>query len=604
MADDPRRDESRFQWLRNYWQGQEETSTTRTSGDTTARRWPRLDLRPPTTAQFQQLPQVLSFRERLVLRIALALIVLSIGTLIVRWWQRHTDYVAKEGGTYTEGLVGAPQFLNPLLSLTNDVDTDLARLIFRGLYQANASGSVERALATHEEVSADGLTYLITMRSDATWHDGQPVTANDVAFTFNRILDPESQSPALKVFKDIRIEAVNDATVQFTLTKPYAPFLSTLTIGIVPEHIWSDIPPANSNLTEYNLKPIGAGPYRFDQLTKDRLGNIKSYKLVRYPDYYGPKPNIGVITFRFYPDTETAVEALRQKRVQGLNFVTSDMRASVEHSGVAFRALRLPQYTALFINQRNALLKDVAIREALERAVDRSAIIREALKGNGEVTHTPILPGFLGYNAGIQGLALDSEAARRQLERAGWKLPEGGSIRTKNGQELRFSISTVDREEYMKTAEMLRAAWESVGVAVEIRLYSSTDIIKKVIKPREYETLLFSEIVGADPDPYPFWHSSQAFDPGLNLTLYANKEVDTLLEEARQTNDAEQRRQKYEQFQGLLAKDMPAIFLFNPLYTYAPAKKLKGFTTDRITTPADRFNDIEHWYIKTRRVWK
>jgi peptide/nickel transport system substrate-binding protein len=240
----------------------------------------------------------------------------------------------------------------------------------------------------------------------------------------------------------------------------------------------------------------------------------------------------------------------------------------------------------------------------LEHAVSKEGIIQEALHGAGNPIYTPILPGFLGYNNAIQGLAFDADGAKKALDNAGWSWLAGDSVRKKNGKELRFTLTTVDRPEYTKTAQMLRDLWAAIGVAVDIRLFSSNDILKKVIKPREYEALLFGEIIGTDPDPYPFWHSSQATDPGLNLAMYANKQVDQLLEEARQISDPEKRRLKYLHFQNLLADDQPAIFLYNPYYLYVLPQKIKGFTLERITFPSDRFNGIEKWYIKTRRGWR
>lgn len=614
-------DHSRFQWLKSYWKGEERNGVDqRVLPPRRFRlRFSRIRLprwtfrwhppkhwheRVPHWIQLKYLPQTLSARERLIVRIALFVAIVSFCMITVRFFGRHIVHVARAGGTYAEGVVGSPKYINPLLAFANDVDLDLTQLLFRGLYQINDRGEVERALASHDEVSTDGKTYIITLRQDARWHDGEPITASDVAFTFERILDPETLSPQMKVFKDLRIEVVDDYTIKMTLTKPYAPFLSTLTVGIIPQHIWGDVPPGNTTLAEYNIKPIGSGPYIFQALTKDRLGNIKSYRLVRFPEYYGPKPYLNELVFRFYPTKEDALEALRQKRIQGLSFVTADMRSQLKNSDVLFRELRLPQYTAVFFNQRTSVLKEKVVRQALERAVDKNAIIAQALDGAGEAIYTPILPGFLGYNNTIKGLAYNPDEARKALDDAGWTWLAGDATRKKSGQELRFALTTVDRPEYTKTAELLRKYWAAIGVEVELRLFSSNDIIKKTIKPRDYEALLFGEIIGTDPDPYPFWHSSQNFDPGLNLAIFANKQVDQLLEEARETNDPEQRRLKYLHFQNILSDEQPAIFLYNPFYTYALPKKVKGFTLTRISVPSDRFNGVERWYVKTKSKWQ
>ncbi len=540
----------------------------------------------------------------LLANMALGIAVLSILVLSVRFLQRHFVALPRDGGGYTEALIGAPQFINPILALNNDVDLDLTHLLFQGLYRINEEGAVERALASHEEVSEDGKTYVITLQQDALWHDGTPVTAEDVVFTFDRILDPESQSPFLKTFKDLRVEAVDEHTVKMTLVQPYAPFLSTLTVGILPAHIWSDIPAANTGLAEYNLKPIGSGPYIFQSLTKDRLGTVKSYRLIRFPKFSGQRPHVETMTFRFYPSQDEALGAVERHQVEGISFVSQEMRTQLEKERVVFQELRLPQYTAVFFNQRNVLLKEKLLRQTLERAISKDAIIAQALEGAGEPIHTPILPGFLGHNPEVKGLAYDVDAAKKALDDAGWSLFEGETVRKKNGKELRFTLTTVDRPEYTKTAQLLREYWSAVGVGVDIRLFSSNDIIRKVIKPRDYEALLFGEIIGTDPDPYPFWHSSQSFDPGLNLAIFYNKDVDQLLEEARQISDPEQRRMKYLHFQNILAEEQPAIFLYNPYYIYGLPQKIKGFSLQRITYPSDRFNSIEKWYVKTSIGWR
>ena len=558
----------------------------------------------PTRRQLRYFPAALTPAESWILRIATVIFVVSSAVLLVRFFDRHIVALAKPGGSYSEAVLGSPKFINPILAYTNDVDVDLTKLLFRGLYQTNEKGEVVPDLATHQEISDDGKTYIFTIRQDAVWHDGTPMTTSDIAYTFSAIADPEYQSPLQNTFRDVQVEIVDDYTVKMTLAKPYAPFLSTLTVGILPAHIWGDIPGASASLAEYNIKPIGSGPFQFDSLTKDRRGTIKAFRVVRFERFYGLRPYLDDLTFRFYATREETIEAIKRNRADGISFVTSEMRPDIEKEGLTLRELRLPQYTAVFFNQRNTLLKEKVIRQTLERAIDKNAIIQNALGGAGDAIHTPILPGFLGYNPAVQGLAYDPQAAGKALDDAGWALLAGETVRKKNGKELRFALSTVDRPEYTKTVELLRESWTKIGVGLEVRLFSSSDILKKVIKPRDYEALLFGEIVGVDPDPYPFWHSSQSYDPGLNLAIFFNKQVDQLLEEARQTNDLEQRRMKYLHFQNILADEEPAVFLYNPYYTYALPKKIKGFTLERITVPSDRFNNIEGWYAKTRRGWQ
>lgn len=605
MTPEPSQDRDRFQWLRRFWkEGETADHAAATTPDAGMRQHAtRTGKRWPSRSQVKYLPKMLTPREWRVFQVATLLLFASGIMLFVRFVGRHIISIPKGGGTYIEGSVGAPKFVNPVLALSNDVDLDLTHLMFDGLFRINEKGELIPSLVSHTEISQDQKTYLFTLRQGVLWHDDLTLTADDVVFTFERIADPESQSPYYKSFKSVGVEAVDENTVQMTLSEPFAPFLSTLTVGIIPKHIWSDVPPANMTLAEYNLKPVGSGPFMFEMLTKDRLGTIKSYHMVRFPKYFGNRPFLKEINFRFYPTKEEAADMLKQKKVDGLAFITSDMRAGIQKPHLQFHQLQLPQYTAVFFNQKNPLLKEKVIRQSLERALSKQEIIDSALGGSGEPIHTPILPGFLGYNPAVQGLAYNPEEAKKALDEAGWTLPAGETVRKKNGKELRFALSTVDRPEYIRTVELLRDYWTAVGVGIEIRLYTSVDIVKKVIKPRDYEAFLFGEIIGTDPDPYPFWHSSQSFDPGLNLAIFYNKQVDKLLEEARQTNDPEQRRLKYLHFQNILAEEHPAVFLYNPFYIHVLPTRIKGTTLERITVPSDRLNGIDRWYINVRHQW-
>ncbi len=558
----------------------------------------------PSRKQWNMLPTVLANWERIVLAVALLIALASFVTLGVRFLNRHMVAYPRSGGSYTEALVGQPQFINPVLAHTSDVDLDLTQLIYRGLFRIDEQGQIVGDLATHSEMSADGKTYIITLSQNATWQDGEPITSSDVLFTFNLIQDPSTQSPYLKTFKGMQIDVVDEYTVKMTLATAYAPFLSTLTIGMLPEHVWSDIPSNRMGLTEYNLQPIGSGPFQFQSLTQDRRGTVKSYRVVRFPKYEGQKPYLNDITFRFYADSAAALDALKRHKAQGISATTSDMAPVLSKEPVAVHALHLPQYTAVFYNMKKATLKDAAVRSALGQAVDKNAMIQNALGGTAEAIATPILPGFLGHNAEVKGSVFDPEAAKKTLDTAGWKLPDGSQVRKKGDQELHITLTTVDRPDYLKVAETLKQSWKSIGIAVDVNAIASSDILRKAIQPRSYDALLFGEIIGNDPDPYPFWHSSQGIDPGLNLSVYVNKKVDQLLEDARQTSDSEKRRLDYLEFQNILATDQPALFLYNPLYFYALPKKMGGFTLDRITVPSDRFDGVAGWFLKTHSQWQ
>jgi peptide/nickel transport system substrate-binding protein len=466
------------------------------------------------------------------------------------------------------------------------------------------------------------------------WHNKEKFNADDVIFTIQSIKDPEFKSPLYKNFEGVKVEKIDDYTVKFILEKPFTPFLSSLLVGIIPAHLWGDIPSNQTNLAIYNLKPIGTGPFQFHSLIKDQKGLIQSYILKRNPFYYGKKSYLNKIVFKFYPDFKKAIVDLKTKKINGLNylpkdFLSKELNKTISQKDFIFHSFYLPQYMAIFLNQqKNPLLKEKSIREALALSLDRQKIIDEALDQGGEIINAPILKNQVGYNPEIKKYNYNLEKAKQLLANAGWKLKKEGDKQEnktkrdlkieikkideniakfflyKKKQELKIILTTVDQFENIKVAKIIQTFWQNIGIKVDLEIIDPKDIQKEAIELRNYEALFYGNNVGFDPDPYPFWHSSQAQHPGLNLTLYSNKQADLFLEEARKINDLKQREIKYFKFQNILMKDLPVIFLYNSTHTYIVDKKIKNINVERIISPSDRFIGIENWYLKTKRKFK
>jgi peptide/nickel transport system substrate-binding protein len=558
----------------------------------------------PNRQQLQYLPEYLSKKEKIIIRSLLALIIISLGFLTVRFYHRHIVYLPRDGGTYSEALVGQPSFINPVLA-QSDIDRDISKLIYSGLFTYNQQLELVPDLAQSYEISDDLKTYTVHLRPHIKWHNGNELLADDVVYTFETIKDPDYNSPQYASFKGVTVERVDDLTVKFTLSEAFAPFLSNLTMGILPAHLWNDLTAANFRLTEYNTKPIGSGPYEFKELTKDHSGNMKTFLLVRNEQYYGHKPYIGKITLRFYDGFDAAVAAAQNNSINGVSYVPKELKGSLQkNDDISIHPLHLPQYTAVFFNEKNALLKIKEVRQALAYATDKNSILSEVLNNDGLIANSPILAGFLGYHPDIKKYDYNPAQAADILEKAGWKISGDQNVRQKNNAQLQFSLTTVDQPEYVKTAEILKKNWEAIGASVELRIMNPSRVDKEVIKPRNFETFLYGEIVGADPDPYPFWHSSQILGSGLNLSNFYNKDADKLLEDARKLKNNDERAKKYIDFQNILAEDLPAVFLYSPIYDYGVTHKVKGIVQERITIPSDRFTGIEDWYINTKLGWK
>ena len=568
----------------------------------------------PSWEQSKYFLKLLDKKESSFVHAAITIFCIALIFLLGYAYIANTEAVAEQGGEYTEALVGYPEHINPVLAQTNDVDMDISRLVFSGLFKYNEKQELVTDIVDSYEISEDQKVYTFTIKQNVTWHDEEPLDIDDVIFTVQSIQDENFQSPLLPSLRGVVVEKLDDYKFSLTLKEPFAPFLSTLTFGILPKHIWYDayaVSTQNVLLTEYNIKPIGSGPYQFASLVKDKAGNIKSYNLERNESYYGQAPNLDKISFIFYPDVISASEAAASKKVEGISFVPFESRDDLKKRNrkLEFRSLRLPQYTAIFFNQRKGddnVLAYAAVREALVWGVDRERIISELLGGDGEPIYTPILPGYIGHNAEVEKYGFNINTGKQILKDGGWNIPAEEKYRKKDDQLLEFTIVTVSQPEYLQTLDILRENWEKMGIKVNIDTYDVEDIQTQIIKEREYEALLFGEIVGTDPDPYPFWHSSQTKHPGLNLAIPYKRidDIDQLLEEARKTTDTEERRKKYFHFQNILADELPAIFLYNPNYNYAIHKKVKGIDSQYITIASDRFAGIENWYIKTDRKFK
>jgi len=543
--------------------------------------------------------------ERLALGILVILLITSGVLSAVNYVSSHTQLIPQAGGSYHEATIGQPRNINPILASANELDMDIARLVYSGLFRFNNNLELVNDLATNIETAEDQMSYTIRLRDDVTWHDGEAFTADDVVFTIRSIQTPGYGSPLATTFQGVDIEKVDDHTIRFRLPQPYAPFLSSLTVGIAPEHVWSAIEPQNAPLAEQALKPIGTGPFKFSEIaTRRKTGNITSLKLVRNEEYYGPKPYLDQVTFTFYSSLEESAQALLTGKADGVGFLSLQLLDEIRSRNVTIHRLLLPQYFAIFFNQQhNQALSEAGVRSALALATDRSQIVTEALHSQGEILHLPIPPGTLSYDGDFPAPAVDLEAAEQNLNESGWVVGDDG-IRHKDGQRLHIKITTTDWPEYIRTAEILQQQWRKIGVEVELEHLGAGTIQQTVVQPRQYEALLFGEILPAQPDPYTFWHSTQTRNPGLNLALFKNQEVDKLLEEARKTTDSSVRQEKYQEFQNKILELAPAIILYQPYYLFATTDDIRGVDAKQAALPAGRFNNIEQWHVNVKRVWK
>lgn len=508
------------------------------------------------------------------------------------------------GGSLTEGIVGSPRFINPVLALS-DADRDLVSLVYSGLMKATPEGDIVEDLAERYNVSPDGLSYEFTIKEAAAFHDGEAVTADDVIFTVNKTLDPTIKSVLRANWDGIKVEKVDDRTVRFVLPRPYAPFLQNTTMGILPEHLWQRIDSGQFPFSETNVSPIGSGPYKIRTVKKNSDGIPEVYILSSFDDYALGKPYVKKVILRFYQNEAELVRAFKKGSIEALGGISPESAGTLEAKRI--ERSPLPRIFAVFFNQNTAqIFSNIEVRKALDVAVDKRMIVEQVLAGYGTSIDSPIPPESIDRpNATSSPEEVrGAEEAKNILSRNGWTFDEGEGIWTSRTKgQLRFSLSTSNTPELKAVANMLKEMWEAVGAKVDVKVFEAGNLNQNVIRPREYDALLFGEVIGRELDLFAFWHSSQRNDPGLNIALYANITADALLEKGRTERDTKLRDETYLGFEREIKKDVPAIFLYSPDFIYILPEHMRGVSLGSITTSRDRYLNIHEWHVRTDKVW-
>ncbi|MES3005993.1 MAG: ABC transporter substrate-binding protein [Patescibacteria group bacterium] len=528
--------------------------------------------------------------------------------------------VPVNGGTIEEGVIGYATSINPVLAYT-DADKDVSALVYSGLLRATANG-LQPDLAKSVTLSDDGKTYDIIIRDNATFHDGTAVTADDVLFTIEKINDPVINSPKAASWSGVTLEKVSEKEVRFTIKTQYAGFSENLTLGILPKHLWNDVEPNLFSHSTYNQEPIGSGPYRVKSSGKNSSGLYEYYDLVPFDDYVLGRPHIGHLIIRFFNNEESAVNAYKGGDINTIGGISPESAQRLALADGTVKRIPLPRTFAIFFNESNApVLLNTEVRQALNITVDRNALIQDILYGFGLAATGPIPAGFVGEDfipatnssatsTSNTSLSTNIEKAKALLANKGWKANTDGVLEkvTKSGTKstteiLKFSISTSNVPELKRTAELVAAQWKAIGADVSLEIFESSDLNQKIIRTRKYDTLLFGTAIGRDLDLYPFWHSSQRNYPGLNIALYTNLKADKFLEQARSNASSTIRDIAYQGFEKEVATDIPAVFLYSPQYIYIVPEELQNVLISNITSPSERFMNVNQWYVETEKIW-
>lgn len=508
---------------------------------------------------------------------------------------RTTDVASEAGGTYTEGLAGRVRFVNPLLWETS-AEHDLVSLVFSGLTRTDEHGRIVPDLAEDWTITDEGLTYTFTLREDARWHDGTPVTADDVVYTIGLLQDEQSTllPDQASLWRTVTVNKLDQRTVRFSLSEPLAPFLDYTTLPLLPAHKLKDVTAEALSEVSFNQAPIGSGPFRLVEMDEQHV------KLEAFDDFYGVEPYLDTLVFRLYPDVQSLLTAYQDGEISGISRLpVQDIEVASQLMDLALYSAQRASCVALIPNLDSPAFKDHLVRRALLMALDRRGLIDDHLAGQGVVADSPIFPGSWAYNPEVPSIRQDVEAARELLEEAGWFDSDGDGIRDHDGKRLEFQILTNQDPIRQAMAQAVVQQWAEIGVRASVRTVNIATLRTQYLQPREFDVVLFGWVqTTADPDPYPLWHSSQALD-GQNYAGLKNSAIDNLLEAARRTTDVDERLRLYHEFQTRFAEEAPALLLYYPIYHYAVAGNVQNVQLPQtIYQPSNRFLTLYRWYAQ------
>lgn len=539
-------------------------------------------------------------RIRAQVVIILAAVAILVGVVGYLALSASTETVADYGGTYIEGVVGNPEYINPLLSHSNQVDQDLVALIFTGLTRPDGRGQIIPDLAEHWEVSTDGRVYTFYLRQDVVWHDGAAFTADDAVFTFTLVQQPEfpGSKTLADLWRNVVVEKLDEYTVRFTLREPFAPFLDYTTIGILPVHILGGLTAGFLPESKFNTEPVGTGPFRLEEISATRV------ILTSNADFYRGRPYLDRIEFVFYEDSAAIIEARSRGEVQGIAQVPPQYLSAVhDDRDLALYTAPLSGYNAVYLNLDRGTFQDPAVRQAMMWALDRQRLVNNILAGQGIVVHSPIMPHSWAYDPNVTRYEHDLKKAIALLEGRGWFDDDEDGVRERAGVRLQFTLITNDDPQRVRLAEAISEQLAAAGIKAIPEAVPWEELRDSIVPLRRYDALLLGiQRLPSDPDPYPYWHSSQAGETGLNLANWNNATADALLEAGRLRTSQEDRYALYRDFQDLFAREVPSLLLYQPVYNYAVSDKVRGIQLGPLVTPSDRFASVLDWYVATQQL--
>ncbi len=545
---------------------------------------------------FKKFYRALTRRERQVFAGASLGVLIALFGLGLNFYIRHTVSVPADGGTYREGIVGQPATVNPVVA-KSAADRALTTLLFANITD----------LADSVETSDNGRTVKVHLKDNLRWSDGEEITSDDVIFTVSMIQNPDTASPLLPAWQGVTPKRSSKLEVDFSLPTSYAFFDENLeNLRPLPKHLFASIPPANWKLSEYNTRPVASGPYVFVSRSVGTDGFVSLYRL-RANTTFSPMAHIATFEIAFFKNRDDQIASFNNGGIDGFFAADASSLAAVRrpYEGTAFKT---PTYYAVFWNQSaSTALAQKEIRKALLLSVSTTELTAAVLGDYASPATNPFSPTFIPVMSASGTASSSVDAAKDLLQKNDWTLGDDGVLTKKIGKSTiraEFTLLTPDVPFLVKTAGLLRDAWERIGVRATIQSVPLDELLAGPIKNRTYEALLFGNTLTKNGDSFSFWHSSERLYPGLNLALYQNTAADHLIEKIRMEQDTAKRTAEMSDLSDTILKDNPALFLFSPQSTYVTSKTIRGIESQTISDAADRLQNVEGWYVTTKRVKK
>ena len=536
---------------------------------------------------------------------AIALLIAGLGIQYSWSSQGSKKDGAKSGGVYVEGVIGNISTLNPLLA-ASEPEQAVSRLLFSSLYNYDVTGALHTDLAESMTVKDDKV-YTIKLRN-AVWHDGKKLTAEDVVYTINLIKNPQVRSPLRVNWLDISARAIDDSTVEFMLPAVYAGFSHALTFPVIPKHILQSVSPSSMREADFSSNPVGSGPFAVKRVqTSESTSSTDVVRMEPNTKYYGAVSTLSRLELRAYGNESLLVKAVNSGEVSAASGLSLSAADNIKSKQYSTKHWLLNKGVYLLMNNRSQTLQDARVRQALRYATDTSSI-RTTVGDNVARLDTPILQSQIGQKLpAAPDYNLDK--AKALLKEAGWTYNQG-QWKGKDGQPLAVAVTTSSgRDEYKKIVDALKQQWSKLGVDVQLREIdtssTTTSFVQSVLQPRDYDALLYELELGADPDVFAYWHSSQASASGYNFANYSNRTVDNDLVGGRSRTNSALRAAKYIQFVNQWLNDAPAIGLYQSVGSYvlnngASIVEPRG----SLNTMNDRYADVTTWSTGRASVYK